>query len=33
MMVCRDLIAKMIEWKEREKQNDDMNTLHDPQAR
>jgi hypothetical protein len=33
MMFCRDLKAKMLEWKEREHKNDDMAALHDPQAR
>jgi len=33
MMFCRDLIVKMLEWKEREHENDDMDALQDPQAR
>jgi hypothetical protein len=33
MMFCRVLIANMLEWKEREHENDDMVALHDPQAR
>jgi hypothetical protein len=33
MMFCRCFIVNMLEWKEREHGNDDMATLHDPQAR